>query len=290
MKPMPVWRVSASGREIRMTENLQDSAEIDPIANQPSKVQWVLILVFGVVTVCGIALFVTGGAFTAYSFFNQQPAKATEEEVPPAVAVVDENLIAYQAAADWPVLLFDAFDDNQNEWIDGEIDDDYATILVTIDGTYIWDVTTSKQGFTWRVWPTIDELSDFYLAVDVQNRSDNADAQYGLIFRNQHDDYYYLEVRDGQYFRFFLYESYQWKELLPYTFSDAIRPGDVNHLAVLSQNDQFTLWINDQFVGAAKGSSPAQGQVGVIIGLSYEDEESYIVFDNFEVRIPEIPE
>ncbi len=272
-----------------MTDDFQASPEIDPGANQPSQIQWILIIVFGMVAVCGIVMFFSGGAFTAYSFFNQRQSRATEA-VLSATAVINENLIAYQVAADWPLLLFDTFDDNQNEWIDGEIDDDYATIMVTLDGTYAWDIATSKQGFVWRVWPTIDDLGDFYLAVEAQNQSQNADAQYGLIFRNQGDDYYYFEVRDAQYFRFFLYESYQWKELLPYTYSDAIRPGEVNHLAVVSQDDQFTLWINDQFVGAANGYSLAQGQVGVIVGLSYEDEDSFIIFDNFEVRVPELSE
>jgi len=273
-----------------MTDDHPDSAEFDPSANQPSKVQWVIMIVFGAVAVCGIVLFLCGGAYTAYSFYRQQQAEATEVIVSPTAVVVDENLLEYQAAAGWPLLLLDTFDDNQNEWIDGEIDDEYANILVTIDGTYTWEVNAAKQGFTWRVWPTIDELSDFYLTVDVQNLSDNADAQYGLIFRNQEDDYYYFEVRDGQYFRFFLYESYQWKELLPYTYSDAIRPGEINHLSVVSQDDRFTLWINDQFVGEATGSSPVQGQVGVIIGLAYEGEKAFIIFDNFEVRVPELPQ
>ena len=272
-----------------MVDEMQNSPEIDPGTNQPSTLQWVLVVVVGLVAVCGILLFLSGGAFTAFTYFNQQRARATETAPTATPDVTAGYLADFQAAAEWPLLLYDTFDDNRNEWIDGEIEDDYATILVTIDGAYNWEVQNAKQGFTWRVWPTVDELKDFYLATDVQNRSENLDAQYGLVFRNQGDDYYYFEVRDGQYFRFFLFESYQWKELLPYTYSEAIRPGDVNRLAVLSQDDQFTLWINDQFVGEARGNTPDQGLVGVIVGLAYADEQSFIAFDNFEVRVPELP-
>ena len=272
-----------------MNDDVQNIPEFDPNANQPTSVQWIIIAVVGLIAVCGIALFFSGTAFTIFALFEREQSQVTQI-IPTPTIMVDQNQIDYQAAGDWPLLMLDSFVDNQNEWIDGEIDDDYATILVSVDGTYTWNVIQSKQGFTWRVWPAVDSLSDFYLAVDAQNRSDNADAQYGLIFRNQEDDYYYFEIRDGQHFRFFLYESNQWKELLPYTYTDAIIPRGINHLAVVSQNNQFTLWINDQFVGQAYGSSPAEGQVGVIIGLSYEGEESYIVFDNFEIRVPELPE
>jgi len=272
-----------------MAAENHNSPDVGPGSNQPSALQWVLIVVVGLVSVCGILLFLSGGAFTAYSFINQQKARATEQVATATAVFVDQNWADFQAAAEWPLLLYDTFDDNRNEWIDGEIDDEYASIQLTIDGAYTWDVLTAKQGFTWRVWPAVDELDDFYLAADVQNQSENLDAQYGLIFRNQGDDYYYFEVRDGQYFRFFLFESSQWKELLPYTYSDAIRPGEMNRLAVLAQDDRFTLWINDQYVGEAHGSTPAQGLVGVIVGLAYADEQSLIVFDNFEVRVPELP-
>ena len=287
MLPMPNWLASAFREKIDMLDQTQKPDQFDPSANQPSTLQWILIIVFGLVALCGIMLFLSGGAYTIFSYYSQQDAQAAATEAA-ATAIVDERLLAFQSAANWPLLLFDPFDDNQNGWIDGPIDDDYATIDVAIDGSFSWNVTDAKQGFVWRDWPKMDDFGDFYLAVDVQNFSSNADAQYGLIFHNRGDDYFYFEVRDLQYFRFFSYEANQWKELLPYTFSAAVRPGEVNHLAVLSQGNQYTLWINDEFVGEISISYPVQGQAGVIIGLAEAGEEALIVFDNFEVRVPEI--
>jgi hypothetical protein len=151
-----------------------------------------------------------------------------------------------------------------------------------LNGIYRWDAT-AKQGFHWRVWPKSDVVSDFYLAVDAQNIGDNEEAQYGVIFREDDDSYFYWEIRDTQYHRFFSYVN-GWIELIPSTFTDAIRPGETNHLVVVSENDVFKFWINDQFVGQANGRMPSKGQAGVAIGLSNEGEESVIIFDNFELR------
>jgi len=262
-------------------EEFHPPPEFDPDSNQPTTLQWVLIGIVGFVALCGLLLFVSGTGFTIYSWGTRQQAQ-TEETAVAATAVVvtrDQTMIS---ASEWPVVLYDTFDDNQNDWIDGEIDDEYSTIQVTIDGVYKWEVT-AKQGFAWRVWPESDMTSDFYLAVDAQNLGDNTEAQYGLIFRENDDAYFYWEIIDTQYFRFFSYQN-DWIELIPSTFTDAIYPGAINHLEVVAENDEFQFWINDQFVGQASGSVPSQGQAGVAVGLSYEGEESTIIFDNFELR------
>ncbi|MFN2236163.1 MAG: hypothetical protein ACK2U1_18200 [Anaerolineales bacterium] len=253
----------------------------NPEDNQPSKQQWILIAVVALIAVCGLLLFLSGGVLTAYSWYSEQQAEAIETAAAATEVVVarDQAMIA---ASEWPVLLFDTFDDNRNDWIDGEIDDQYAAIHVTINGVYQWE-TSAKQGFHWRVWPESDLVSDFYLAVDAQNIGDNVDAQYGLIFRENNDSYFYWEVSDTQYYRLFSYQG-DWIELIPSTFTEALQPGALNHLVVVAENDVFKLWINDQFVGQTSGSIPSKGQAGIAVGLSYPGEESVIIFDNFELR------
>lgn len=262
-------------------EEIQPSPEIDPESNQPSTQQWIIIGIIGFIAICGLLLFVFGGAFTTFSWITRQQTQAEETAIA-VTAVLEARDQAIINASGWPVVLFDTFDDNQNEWIDGEIEDEYASIQVTIDGVYKWEAT-AKQGFAWRVWPESDFTTDFYLAVDAQNQGDNLEAQYGLIFREDEDTYFYWEIVDTQYFRLFSYRN-EWIELIPSTYTEAIQPGALNHLVVLSENDEFQFWINDQFVGQASGSFPSKGQAGVAIGLSYEGEESVIIFDNFELR------
>jgi type II secretory pathway pseudopilin PulG len=273
-------------------EEIETSPEFDPNANQPSTMQWIIIGIIGLVAVCGVLLFISGTGLTIYSLGRQEQeqAKATSQA---AETAAEATAVAAATAAEareqtlaeasqWPIIVMDTFDDNQNGWIDGEIDDDYAAIQVTIDGDYKWDAY-AKQGFAWRVWPEMDFTDDFYLAVDAQNAGDNVNAQYGLIFRNRDDAYFYWEIIDTQNFRFFAYDG-DWNELIGSTYTEAIRPGEMNHLVVISENDEYNFWINNQFVGQASGSFPANGQAGVAIGLSYEGEESIILFDNFELR------
>ncbi|MFC1997141.1 hypothetical protein ACFLXI_05975 [Chloroflexota bacterium] len=268
-------------------ENHQPVPDFDPEDNQPSKQQWILIAIASLIAICGLLLFLSGGALTAYSWYSGQQVEAAETAAA-ATAIVTERDQAMKDASEWPLRLFDKFNDNENEWIIGEIDDEYSVIQITIDEVYRWE-TTAKQGFHWRVWPQSDVTTDFYLAVDVQNTGDNNEAQYGLIFRENDDAYFYWEVSDTQYYRFFSYQN-DWNELIPSTFTDAIRPGEKNHLVVVSENDEFKFWINDQFLGQASGNSPTKGQVGVAVGLSYEGEESVIIFDNFELRALSIEE
>lgn len=262
-------------------EEPQPVPEFNPEDNQPSRQQWILIAVVGLIAVCGLLLFFSGGALTAYSWYSERQAEILETAAAATAVVVERNQ-AMITASEWPVLLFDTFEDNRNDWIDGEIDDQYASIYVTINGTYQWEIS-AKQGFHWRVWPESDLVSDFYLAVDAQNIGDNIDAQYGLIFRENNDSYFYWEIRDTQSYRLFSYQD-DWIELIPSTFTEAIQPGAQNHLVVVSENDVFKLWINDQYVGQITGSVPAKGQAGVAVGLSNPGEESVIIFDNFELR------
>ncbi len=262
-------------------EEIEPTPEFDPESNQPSTLQWVVIGIIGFVALCGFLLFVSGIGFTIFSFSKREQAQAEETAIAATEVVVNREQ-AKNAASEWPIVLFDTFDDNQSEWIDGEIDDEYSTIQVTINGVYKWEAT-AKQGFAWRVWPESDLTTDFYLAVDAQNLGNNIEAQYGLIFRENDGDYFYWEIIDTQNFRFFFYQN-EWVELIPSTYTEAIQPGEINHLVVLSENDEFQFWINDQYVGQASGSVPSSGKAGVAIGLSYNGEESTIVFDNFELR------
>ncbi|MBU0510570.1 MAG: hypothetical protein KKD28_08510 [Chloroflexi bacterium] len=197
-----------------------------------------------------------------------------------------ERSAATEAASTWPLLIFDPFDNNYYEWATRDVEDDYTNLTFTLDdGRYTWRAT-ARQGFVWRVWPRSEDVDDFYLAIDAQNVSGNRYAQYGLIFRNRDDSYYYFEVCDTQVFRVLSLYQNEWLELIPSTFSEAIRPGDVNHLEVIVRSDEFLLYINGQWVGETSGSYPAEGQAGMAIGLSNTGEESTLVFDNFEMSAP----
>ncbi len=250
--------------------------------NQPPAWQWLLVAGIGLLAICGVFSFVAGGVLTVSSWYEGQQAESTETAAA-ATAVVTEKYTALETASRWPLIIFDPFNDNTHDWIIGPIDDEYAQIEVTLAGRYVWN-TTAKQGLVWRVWPGADIVRDFYLGVDVQNLGSNDDAQYGLIFHNDDQSYYYFEVRDTGYGRVLLWDATNWTELIPSTYSEALRAGDVNRLEMVAENSRLLFFINGQFLAETWGRTPSQGQCGVAIGLSGAGEQSQIAFDNFELR------
>ena len=250
--------------------------------NQPDSRQWALVIGIGIVFLCGLAAFIFFG-FQTYNRWTVAQNESATQVAATSTSEVAERVRVIQETSRWPQLILDPFSENVNEWMDGDIDDDYATMLLSINGRYIWDAV-AKQGFIWRVWPRSDVVRDFYLTVEAQNLSDNLDAQYGLIFRNNEDGYFFLEVRDTQYFQVYSYANNEWTELITSTYTEAIRPGGVNHLEIAAKDDVFYIVINNQFVGETTGSYPSRGQVGVAIGMSEAGEEAIIAFDNFELR------
>ena len=254
-------------------------------SNQPSGRQWAVVAAIVIFFGCAIIAF-TFFVFQSITSWSKDKNMRATETAAAATAVVVERDAAIEAASNWPLLIFDPFDNNDNEWATGDVEDEYTNLTFTLDeGKYTWQAT-ANQGFVWRVWPRPDDVDDFYLAVDAHNISGNRDAQYGLIFRNRDDSYFFFEVRDTQVFRVLSLYQNEWIELIPSTFSEAIRPGDVNHLEVLVRSDEFLLYINGQWVGETTGSYPSEGQAGLAIGLSNAGDESTIVFDNFDLRAP----
>lgn len=255
-------------------------------ANQPTAGQWLLIAGIGLLALLGVIIFIGGGYFAASSFLAERGARATETSVI-ATTYVDERLDVIETASAWPVEMLETFNNNDNEWVEGKIDDEYATLNIYIDGIYSWDIS-SKQGFIWWVYPAVDLVNDFYLTVEARNESTNRDAAYGLIFRFSEDDntYCYFEIRDTQLFSVWKNDNGNWTEIVPYTTSTAILPGVTNTLEIISQDDQFYFQINGELVAETTIYDPAQGYSGVAVGLSYADESSKIIFDNFELRAP----
>jgi hypothetical protein len=213
------------------------------------------------------------------------PDFAATEAVLEATASAMEAFSSVQIAREWPVLVWDGFDDNQNEWMVGEVDDEFSTMYLEVAGQYIWDVV-AKQGFIWRVWPRSDVVSDFYLAVEAQNLSDNLDARYGLVFWNDQSTYYYVEARDSGLFLVSHFDGQAWNNLIDYTESDAILAGEVNTLEIAMVDETFYFLINGELMAEIPGLSPSEGQAGVAVGLSEAGEQGMIAFDDYLLRAP----
>ncbi len=252
--------------------------------NQPTLGQWGVIAAVVLILFCGAAGFLFF-AFRTFSQWTQGRNQQATQVAATATAAVQMQLAVIDTARSWPLSIYDSFYENENEWLTGEIDDDYTTMTTAINGVYKWEAV-AKQGFVWRIWPRSDTVSDFYLSVEAQNTSDNRAAQYGVVFWNNDDGYYYLEIRDGEYFRVLSVYNQEWTTLIDSTYSAALKAGEANQLEVVAQSDDIYILINGELVGQTTGSHASEGQVGLAIGLSEAGETATILFDNYEFRFP----
>ena len=190
------------------------------------------------------------------------------------------------APMDWPLLFCDTFDSNQNNWPtdDWGTGEEYSKSWVA-DGVYHWELKT-QQTVAPEAWPdaaALENVSDFYLSVDAQRLSGDANF-YGLTFRRADDrTMYVFFIRDDQTFLAVTVIDGRWNTWIDLTPSDAIRPDEINRLAVKSVGLNYTFFINDQQVTEAQENQLGFGGPGLIIGLD-ADEDNVFQFDNFEVR------
>ena len=224
----------------------------------------------------------------------QATAQARQTEIAPT-AVAMRTLTAVAAATHqsvlargsrWPLLLGDTFDTAESGWPTGELDDAWVTgnRLIT-GGAYRWDVK-ARKGFVYLGSPDTDAVSDLFLSVEARMVQGPSTAAYGLVFRVVGDQFYqFLAWEDGHFALDLKYEG-DWKTLIRWRLTSAIRPGEVNRLSVSAIGSHMLLFINDQFVGEAEDDRLSSGKVGVSVNLANARNAAVIEFDRFELRTP----
>jgi hypothetical protein len=192
-----------------------------------------------------------------------------------------------QSYLDWPVVLSDSFDDNSNKWYVGKENDDYLKGTVSItDGQYLVDITAVK-GVFWSLPPTVRNLSNFYLTVEVEMKTGPASSDHGLAFRiNSNNKYYFSISPDNQDYSFQVLNNGSWTTLIDWTDSSQINTTGSNQVGVLAKGTSFSFFINGEMVDQVEDSTLTTGKVGVGLSLANAGDKVQIAFDNFEVRAP----
>ncbi|MGC9397104.1 MAG: serine/threonine-protein kinase [Anaerolineae bacterium] len=190
----------------------------------------------------------------------------------------------------WTLAFGDDFNDNArsrvtHEWVVGSHEDDWGTVARDItDGLYTWDITAAYSVGRWCM-PTITPTSDFYLTVEARRVSGPLDASYGVVFRHDGGSYYLFSIRDDGFFNLNLWHNFTWNAVIDWTGTLAIRPGEVNQLAVLAEGTQFTLSINGTTVGQAEDAQLAAGEMGLSV-VFITPGDAVFTFDDFAVYTP----
>jgi hypothetical protein len=131
---------------------------------------------------------------------------------------------------------------------------------------------------------SISEFSatDFYLEVDAFHVTGPLDNEFGVVFRYQDDENFYLFATSSDgYYTVQKMEAGEWSELIEWADAEAINQGEAagNTLGVLADGSRITVSINGELVGAVEDESFASGQIGLLAG-SFDDGGVEIAFDD----------
>ncbi len=183
----------------------------------------------------------------------------------------------------WPLILADPFASDEHGWPVEETDDANGRVVRRIvDGVYRWEME-ARQGLLVLAHSTAPRVSDFFAAVEAEKSSGADEAEYGLAFREiDRDNFYSFSVRGGR-FAVFRHVNGEWKALIDWTESDALRANQKNKLAVWAQGEAFTFFINDRLVGQTEDGSLTFGEVGLLAEVP-AGERATFEFDTFELR------
>jgi len=205
---------------------------------------------------------------------------------PPATLTPTPNLTATSIAEDWKIVLADNFDSNKNGWETESSDNDRAKSIITMTGgKYNWDIASHKLAIISETANT-KPLSDFVMSVDAKQISGPRTADYGVFFRENSSYYgYYFGINNKGEYILQIYNK-DWIDLIDYTKSNLIRPGEVNRITVIAEGSHFIFFINGQYLTEFTDRRLKGGQVGLTTTLYDAGQHAVFEFDNFELRVP----
>ena len=207
-----------------------------------------------------------------------------------ASVVVPESLRPASVAASWPTLVFDNFTSNANNWLVGSYPSHYFAALdqVIAGGRYRWEAKVSQASTITTAWMADYRVADFHLAASSKHvNGSGAGSSCGVIFRIQDNhNFYWFHVTDSQKYAVSRQKGGQWRQLVDWTVTTAIKPNGVNQVEVIGRGDHFSFLVNSQIVCEAEDGHFAQGFVGLAIEAYTPGETIAYDFMDLVLRAP----
>jgi TolB protein len=271
--------------------------ETPAISNEPKPkiskfaLLWIVLIVF-----CLLGFLVSMGLM-AWGFYSITQDMNEKSKIPYATAT---------AVMQWPVVFSDDFGALTDHWYTGDYTENGRRDARSIsNGVYTWTLENAT-GYTYWHPAEAGVFRDFVLSTDVRHMSGTEYDEYGLIFCNVTGNYYVFAIQDAGYYSVVVWSAGNWNQIIPHSRSNAIKPGEYNHLMVMAESGSFKLFINNEFVQEFQDKTLPSGDVGLMLapqnqtnsqpskpnGVSRTnvDLQSVVEFDNFEVRAPKSSE
>jgi LPXTG-site transpeptidase (sortase) family protein len=205
----------------------------------------------------------------------------------PTPAAVSATPTAEPTEPMLPTLLDEHFADNRMSWRD----DRSSTTWFEV-GTYRLAPQIPGQ-FVAIAAPVSVPLRDVVMTARFHKVGGPPGGGYGLILRDQEPTardgvrqtgrYYVLEVGDRGQIGVWRRDEDHWVELLPWTSSDVVHPGnEPNELEAWASGPRLTLLVNGVQVASRVDDALASGGVGVFVGGDGND----VALERLSVRAP----
>ena len=91
-------------------------------------------------------------------------------------------------------------------------------------------------------------------------------------------------MTDSKFFAISVAKEGQWRDIVKWTRTEAIKPNGVNQLEVVAHQTHFVLLINGQIVGEVDDDRFGQGLVGLAIEGYTQGEKIVFDFLDFTLR------
>lgn len=157
---------------------------------------------------------------------------------------------------------------------------------VIAEGRYHWEATVKKAKSISKAWLADYEVSDFHLSVNSKHiAGTRANSAWGVIFRVQdNQNYHWFRMTDSKFLGISVSEDGQWRDIVSWRRSEAIKPNEVNPLEVIAQDERAFFLINDQIVSEVDDNRSQRGLVGLAIEGYTQGEKIVFDFLDFTLR------
>ncbi|MFC1959344.1 serine/threonine protein kinase [Chloroflexota bacterium] len=204
---------------------------------------------------------------------------------PPTVAAVNSMSAG-------PVPFSTNFEEG-DEFSDWPLLDEGSFTTSLENGQYILSATERGLGHTAIYFPDYFQYESMILETTATLSPDSQpDSGFGLVFRYQNPDNYYVFTINGQQeASIWALENGNWRELRgladTWTTTDAVNPrGTANSLKINTTLDHFIAYVNDEAVFAVDDETYSVGGVGLYIATSQrpvDEALTEVAFDDFSV-------
>lgn len=251
---------------------------------------WLWIAGSLLVILCAL-LCVAGIPIAMFKQTSDQLAHSQATSTAFVMATQTSEAALTQPPADWQKVVGDVFLSNNGSWnLSPDTGSGVDVERSIADGHYVFHVVRLSRNWYYFAEPSVVQsrsIDQIFLAVDArQLGGSTGDNNYGLIFRHVDEDNYTLfEVQDNGYAAVETLDHSNWDTNIPWTREPSIKPGEFNHLVVVTDHSGYQFLINNHLFGRVNTLPIIKATAGMFIygrssrGVSYE-------FDNLQIYVP----